>query len=130
MIVSDANNHVYLDEGIILYSKGDARFNPELKIRYKIEPEEKLIRLYDVPRFLTYQEKEYIYYIEGALYGQWYFSDKKLPIIKEEFEDEQGRTAIKIKWNSTYSGQFDLWYGDESGPLFDYKKTIVVESLF
>ena len=63
MIVSDANNHVYLDEGIILYSNGDARFNPELKIRYKIEPEEKLIRLYDVPRFLTYQEKEYIYYI-------------------------------------------------------------------
>ena len=63
MIVSDANNHVYLDEGIILYSKGDARYNPELKIRYKIEPEEKLIRLYDVPRFLTYQEKEYIYYI-------------------------------------------------------------------
>ena len=75
-------------------------------------------------------KKEYVYYIEGALYGQWYFSDKKLPIIKEEFEDEQGRTAIKIKWNSTYSGQFDLWYGDESGPLFDYKKTIVVESLF
>ena len=63
MIVSDANNHVYLDEGIILYSKGDARFIPELKIRYKVEPEEKLIRLYDVPRFLTYQEKEYIYYI-------------------------------------------------------------------
>ena len=75
-------------------------------------------------------KKEYVYYIEDALYGQWYFSDKKLPIIKEEFEDEQGRTAIKIKWNSTYSGQFDLWYGDESGPLFDYKKTIVVESLF
>ena len=75
-------------------------------------------------------KKEYIYYIEGALYGKWYFSDEKLPIIKEEFEDEQGRTAIKIKWNSTYSGQFDLWYGDESGPLFDYKKTIVVESLF
>ena len=75
-------------------------------------------------------KKEYIYYIEGALYGQWYLSDTKLPIIKEEFEDEQGRTAIKIKWNSTYSGQFDLWYGDESGPLFDYKKTIIVESLF
>lgn len=75
-------------------------------------------------------KKEYIYYIESALYGQWYFSNKNLPIIKEEFEDEQGRTAIKIKWDSTYSGQFDLWYGDESGPLFDYKKTIIVESLF
>ena len=75
-------------------------------------------------------KKEYIYYIEDALYGSWYLSDDKLPIIKEEFEDEQGHIAIRLKWNSTYSGQFDLWYGDESGPLFDYKKTIVVESLF
>ena len=75
-------------------------------------------------------KKEYVYYIESALYGQWYFSDNKLPIQKEIFEDEQGRTAIKIKWMTTYSGQFDLWYGDKDGPLFDYKKTIVVESLF
>lgn len=75
-------------------------------------------------------KKEYIYYIEDALYGSWYLSDNKLPIIKEEFEDEQGRTAISIKWDSAYSGQFDLWFGDENGPLFDYKKTIVVESLF
>lgn len=75
-------------------------------------------------------KKEYIYYIEGSLYGQWYISNAKLPIIKEEFEDEFGRTAIRIKWDSSFSGQFDLWYGDENGPLFDYKKTIVVESLF
>ena len=75
-------------------------------------------------------KKEYIYYIESSLYGQWYLSNDKLPIIKEEFEDELGRTAIRLKWNSSYSGQFDLWFGDETGPLFDYKKTIVVESLF
>ena len=75
-------------------------------------------------------KKEYVYYIESALYGQWYVSDSKLPIQKEVFEDEQGRTAIKIKWLTTYSGQFDLWYGDSDGPLLDYKKTIVVESLF
>ena len=75
-------------------------------------------------------KKEYIYYIESSLYGQWYLSDDKLPIIKEVFDDELGRSAIKIKWNTSYSGQFDLWFGDESGPLFDYKKTIVVESLF
>lgn len=75
-------------------------------------------------------KKEYIYYIESSLYGQWYTSSDKIPIIKEEFEDEQGRNAIRIKWNSAYSGQFDLWFGDESGPLFDYKKTIIVESLF
>ena len=75
-------------------------------------------------------KKEYIYYIDSSLYGQWYLSDDKLPIKKEIFEDEQGRNAIKIKWTSPYSGQFDLWYGDDDGPLFDYKKTIVVESLF
>lgn len=75
-------------------------------------------------------KKEYIYYIEGSLYGQWYISNEKLPVIREEFEDEQGRKAIRIKWDSAFSGQFDLWYGDQSGPLFDYKKTIVVESLF
>ena len=75
-------------------------------------------------------KKEYIYYIDNSLYGQWYLSNDKLPIQKEIFEDEQGRNAIKIKWTSPYSGQFDLWYGDDFGPLFDYKKTIVVESLF
>lgn len=75
-------------------------------------------------------KKEYIYYIKGSQYGQWYISDAKLPIKKEEFEDDMGRSAIRIKWDSSYSGQFDLWYGDENGPMFDYKKTVVVESLF
>lgn len=75
-------------------------------------------------------KKDYIYYIESSLYGNWYVSNKSWPIKMEPFEDEQGRTAIKIRWNSTYSGQFDLWFGDEDGPLLDYKKTIIVESLF
>lgn len=75
-------------------------------------------------------KKEYIYYIESSLYGNWYISNEKLPVIKEHFVDEQGRNAIKIKWDVSYSGQFDLWFGDDTGPLFDYKKTIVVESLF
>ena len=75
-------------------------------------------------------KKEYIYYIESSIYGNWYISNKKLPVIMEPFEDEKGRDAIKIKWDSSYSGQFDLWFGVESGPMFDYKKTIVIESLF
>ena len=75
-------------------------------------------------------KKEYVYYIEDSLYGKWYVSDNKLPLITKEFEDEQGRNAISIKWDSTFSGQFDLWFGDDSGPLFDYKKTIIIESLF
>lgn len=75
-------------------------------------------------------KREYIYYIDSTVYGQWYISDKKAPVNKEPFEDEFGRTAVKITWLIPYSGQFDLWYGDEDGPLLDYKKTIVVESLF
>lgn len=75
-------------------------------------------------------KKTYIYSIDNSLYGNWYVSNKKFPIIMEPFEDEKGRNSIKIKWNSSYSGQFDLWFGDADGPLLDYKKTIVVESLF
>ena len=56
-------------------------------------------------------------------------------IKNEDFEhkeiiEKDGRPAISIKWTSPYSGQFDIWFGDDFGPLFDYKKTIVVESLF
>ena len=74
-------------------------------------------------------KKEYIYYIDGPQKGQWYLS-KKVPVLKEEFKDQKGRNAIKIKWDSSYSGQFDLWFGDENGPIEDYKKTIIIESLF
>ena len=74
-------------------------------------------------------KKEYIYYIDGLQKGQWYLT-KKVPILKEEFKDQKGRNAIKIKWDSSYSGQFDLWFGDENGPIEDYKKTIIIESLF
>ena len=75
-------------------------------------------------------KKEYIYYIDGSLSGNWYLSDSKLPVQMEKFEDEEGHNAIKIKWTALMSGEFDIWFGDASGPLFDYKKTIVVESLF
>ena len=75
-------------------------------------------------------KKNYIYSIDSSVYGQWYVSDKRFPIIMEPFEYENGKNSIRIKWNSSYSGQFDLWFGDADGPLLDYKKTIVVESLF
>ena len=75
-------------------------------------------------------KKEYIYYVDGSLSGQWYLNDNSLPIKFETFEDEKGYNAVRIKWTAPMSGQFDIWFGDASGPLFDYKKTIVVESLF
>lgn len=47
--------------------------------------------------------------------------DKKYP-VKLEFDEADPRN-VTLTWMSSYSGQFDLYYGD-------YKKTIVVESLF
>lgn len=75
-------------------------------------------------------KKEYIYYIKESLVGDWYIKDSKLPIQFETFEDEEGHNALKIKWTSSYSGQFDIYFGDEDGPMLDYSKTIIVESLF
>lgn len=75
-------------------------------------------------------KKEYIYSIDSSLYGDWYVSNDKFPIKIESFVSEDGKNSVKIKWTSSYSGQFDLWFGDADGPLLDYKKTIVVQSLF
>ena len=57
------------------------------------------------------------YTYQGNNDSSWTW-DKKLPIQAAP----KGKEII-IKWSSSYSGQFDLYYGD-------IKKTIVVESLF
>lgn len=76
-------------------------------------------------------KKEYIYYIKSTVQGDWYVTkNKRIPLTFERCETTEGYPAVKIVWTSSYSGQFDLWYGDVDGPLFDYQKTIVVESLF
>ena len=64
-------------------------------------------------------KKEYTYTCSAS--GANWSYDSKLPIIMEVLEGEI--PTVKIKWASSYSGQFDLYYGD-------FKKTIVVESLF
>jgi hypothetical protein len=45
--------------------------------------------------------------------------DEKLPVIL----DVKDPKTVNIQWDNSFSGQFDLHYGD-------YKKTIIVESLF
>lgn len=62
-------------------------------------------------------KKTYIYKYVGAAAGNWTW-DKKLP-LKASIDGNK----ITIKWDTTYSGQFILSFGD-------VKKTIVVESLF
>lgn len=60
----------------------------------------------------------YEYSYKGETAGNWSY-DTSLPIQAEIDADNK----IKIKWNNTYSGQFELSFGD-------YTRTIVVESLF
>jgi hypothetical protein len=63
-------------------------------------------------------KKEYEFTYFGNRAGEWTVSDNA-PVKLES----SGKT-VKLKWNATTSGQFDLIYGGI------YKKTIVVESLF
>ena len=65
-------------------------------------------------------KKTYEYKYNGSENFDW-FVEKKYPVVIEE--DPLDPKHIFLKWNNTYSGQFDLLYGELS-------KTIVVESLF
>ena len=65
-------------------------------------------------------KKQYIFTFSGERDANWSI-DKKYPVVFEV--DENDPQKIILKWNSSYSGQFDLCYGD-------IVKTIVVESLF
>jgi hypothetical protein len=65
-------------------------------------------------------KKTYEYKYNGSEDFDW-FVEKKYPVVIEE--DPLDPKHIFLKWNNTYSGQFDLFYGELS-------KTIVVESLF
>lgn len=60
------------------------------------------------------------YRFNGNTPGNWSV-DKKYPV--QLVVDSKDPRLVKLKWTSSYSGQFELYYGE-------YKKTIVVESLF
>ena len=65
-------------------------------------------------------KRTYSYSFVGRVAALWKV-DEKYP-IKLEFDENDPRN-VKITWTGSYSGQFDLSYGD-------FTKTIVVESLF
>ena len=65
-------------------------------------------------------KRTYDYTFSGRAAATWQV-DAKYP-VKLEFDPEDPRNVI-LTWTAGYSGQFDLYYGE-------YKKTIVVESLF
>ena len=65
-------------------------------------------------------KKLYDYEFNGTKADEWYV-DKKYPV--ELIPDPTDPRRVSVRWVSSYSGQFELLYGD-------YSKTIVVESLF
>ena len=78
-------------------------------------------------------KKVYLYSVDTSVAGGWYLDRKDLPVKLEKVIDEHGIVdshKIQLVWTKTISGQFNLWFGDANGPLFDYEKTIIVESLF
>ena len=75
-------------------------------------------------------KQEYTYYAETTQAGKWSIKGPKVPVILTPFVTERGIAGVKVKWNTSYSGQFILEYGNENGPYKSFSKTIVVESLF
>ena len=77
---------------------------------------------------------EYEYYVEmpNDKTGNWFIDSKiRVPVTLKRFTTERGIPGVKVKWNTSYSGQFTLWYGNkETGHNKNFSKTIVVESLF
>ena len=65
-------------------------------------------------------KRTYEYEFNGTLKANW-FVEKDCPV--EIVIDSNNMKKISLKWNQSYSGQFELKYGK-------YTKTIVVESLF
>ena len=62
--------------------------------------------------------------------GDWYLDEtKKVPVKLTKFTTEGGTPAVTLIWNSSYSGEFTLWFGTDKHEK-NFTKTIVVESLF
>lgn len=93
-------------------------------IAKKIDPNEgDLTQIISGDTFIK-PKKEYSYICNKNIPdGKWSF-DKNYPIeIVNITRNAKGKSVITIKWNSSYTGQFELLFGQ-------FKKTIVVESLF
>ena len=73
---------------------------------------------------------EYTYYVDNKMPGDWYLDEtKKIPVKLTKFTTEGGTPAVTLIWNSSYSGEFTLWFGTDKHEK-NFTKTIVVESLF
>ena len=97
-------------------------------IELEINPKEDIVG----PTFIK-PKIEYKYFVEavGDKLGDWYIDGPRVPVTLEKFKTQRGTPGVKVKWNTSYSGQFTLWYGiKNNGHMKNFQKTIVVESLF
>ena len=84
----------------------------------KIDPNPVQINQDILGSSLIKPRKSYEYIYQGDNEAEWFIDNKKLPIgLKAEGK------RVELIWNSSYSGKFNLCYGD-------LKKAIIVESLF
>ncbi len=111
MIIEDIDKYVAIGKEIIAYSSKNIQIDYDLKIRYKIDKENKEIRLYDVPRVLTFQEKSAIYY---AILDRFFFFP--LSMLNKDFKDENIENYIVRENGYTYH-EFNNIEGKSKGIL-------------
>lgn len=111
MVINDIEKHIAIGKELIVYSKTNLSINLDLKIGYRINKEEKEIRLYDVPKVLTFQEKVMIYY---AILDKYYFYP--LRVVNKEFENEKIEEYI-VKENGYTYHDFNNIEGEPNGIL-------------
>ena len=97
----------------------------EKHVEPEVNPQEDIVG----PTFIK-PKLEYEYYVEAKnTNGDWYIEGPKVPVQLEKFITPRGIPGVKVKWNSSQSGQFTLWFGEQTN-YKNFQKTIVVESLF
>ena len=107
MINNDIQRYIAIGKEVIIYNRDLLNADKALKIRYKINDEEREIRLYDVPKILEFQEKSIIYF---ALLERYYF-----PIPYKA--NENGIENYVVKENGYTYHQFNNIEGESKGIL-------------
>ena len=98
-------------------------------VQKNVEPEVNIEEDIVGPTFIK-PKITYEYYVEATdTNGDWYIDGPKVPVVLEKFTTPRGVPGVKVKWNSSQSGQFTLWFGEKEH-YKNFFKTIVVESLF
>lgn len=108
MVQSNIEKFVVMNEETLVFSK-TAQKEDALKIKYRIDKDEKSIRLYDVPKMLDFQDKSLIYY---AILDSYYFFPADVGL--NEYE---GIEDYVVKENGYSYHEFNQIEGESKGIL-------------